>query len=115
MAYYALDRERYLDILTGYVVVPRNVRLLWRYWDHLIMVANAGGCYGNPLEGYQGVTQGDLLSPMLFNVVIKALICHWITVVVEGEVGPGGFGRAVQSMVKFFYVDNSLLTSTHME
>ena len=45
-AYNALDRSRCLDILEGYGVRPRYIRLLCRYWEILQVVAQAGGYYG---------------------------------------------------------------------
>ena len=39
------------------------------------MVDKAGGYFRCPFKGYQGVTQGDLLSPTIFNVVVDAVIC----------------------------------------
>ena len=53
-----------------------TVRLLWTYWDRLIMVAKAGGYFGQPFKGYQGVMQGDLLFSTIFNVVVDAVIRH---------------------------------------
>ena len=81
-AYGALDWYRYLEILAAYRVCPRTIRILWRYWDHLTMVARAGGYFGLPFKGYRGMTQGYPMSPTLFNVVVDAVIYHWETVVV---------------------------------
>ena len=30
-----------------------------------------------------GVTQGDLLSPTIFNVVVDAVVRHWVMMVLE--------------------------------
>ena len=46
------------------------------------MVAQAVGYYGAPLHGERGVTQGDPLSPAIFNVVVDAVVCHWESLVV---------------------------------
>ena len=70
-AYDALDRSRCLEILEGYGVPPRACRLLQTNWGRLTMVARAGGYYGEAFKGYRGVTQGDPLSPTIFNVVIE--------------------------------------------
>ena len=43
------------------------------------MVARAGGYYGEYFKGDQGVTQGDPLSPTIFNVVVDAVVRHWVT------------------------------------
>ena len=42
-AYNALNRSRCLDILEGYGMGPRALRLLRRYWEWLNMVARTGG------------------------------------------------------------------------
>ena len=47
------------------------------------MVSRAGGYYGPPFKGDSGVTQGDPLYPMLFNVAVDAVIRHWVAVVEE--------------------------------
>ena len=40
-----------------------------------------GGYYGAPFKDFCGVTQEDPLSPKIFNVVIYAVLLHWVTVV----------------------------------
>ena len=77
-AYDALDRSRCLDILEGYGVGPSAMRLLKTYWRRLNMVARAGGYYRETFKGDRGVTQGDPLSPIIFNVVVDAVVRHWI-------------------------------------
>ena len=50
--------------------------------------ADNGGKDGRLLraafKGARGVTQGDLLSPTIFNVLVDASVRHWVTVMVEG-------------------------------
>ena len=46
------------------------------------MVARAGGYYGTAFKGEQGVTQGDPLSTTIFNVVVDAVVRHWLTGVI---------------------------------
>ena len=41
------------------------------------MMARVGGSYGEPFRGYRVVTQGDPLSPTIFNVVVDAVVCYW--------------------------------------
>ena len=50
-SYEALDRSKCLEILEGYVVVPRSLRLLCRYWERLQMVMREGGCCGETFRG----------------------------------------------------------------
>ena len=53
--------------------------LLWAYWSKSTMVARAVGNYGTRLKGERGVTQGDPLSPTIFNVVVDTVVRHWVT------------------------------------
>ena len=75
-SYDALERSRCLEILEGYSVGPKARRLLTTYWHRLTMVARAGGYYGTAFGGERGVTQGDPLSPTIFNVVVDAVVRH---------------------------------------
>ena len=50
-AYDALYRSRCLDILEGYGVGPRALRLLRRYGERIKMVVRAGGYYVEPFHG----------------------------------------------------------------
>ena len=77
-AYDTLDRSRCLGILEGYGVGPGARRLLHNYWRRLTMAARAGGYYGAAFKGARGVTQGYPLSPTIFNVVVDAVVQHWL-------------------------------------
>ena len=81
-AYEALDRYRCLEILEGYSLGPPDRWLLQTYWWQLTMRARGGGYYGTGFQGVREVTQGDLLSPTIFNVVVYAVVRHWVTVMV---------------------------------
>ena len=91
--YDALDRSRCLEILDGYGVSPSASRLLTTYWRRLTMLARAGGYYGEEFKGKRGVTQGDLLSPTIFNVVVDAVVRHWIDGIVDETEEKGETGR----------------------
>ena len=51
-------------------------RLLREYWNKSTMVSRVGGYYGTGFKGERGVTQGDLLSPTIFNVVVDVVVRH---------------------------------------
>ena len=57
------------------------------------MVARAGGYYGTAFQGARGVTQVDPLSPTIFNVVVYAVVRHWVTVMVLGVEERGECGQ----------------------
>ena len=47
-------------------------------------MVRSGGYYGAAFKGDQGVMPGDPLSPSIFNVVVDAVLRHWVAVMVEG-------------------------------
>ena len=57
------------------------------------MVARAGRYYIEAFKGARGVTQGDPLSPTIFNVVVDAVVWHWIDGIVDETGGKGETGR----------------------
>ena len=49
------------------------------------MVACTGGYYRDAFKVFLGMTQVDSLSPTIFNVVVDAVVLHWVLLVDEGE------------------------------
>ena len=80
------------------------------------MVKRDDGYFRSTFKGQHTVTQGDPLSPTIFNVVIDTILQHWVTMVsaMEGTVEPDteGFRRYVQRMAEYFYAENGLFVST---
>ena len=91
--YEELDRDICLEILEGYSMGPRACRIIRTYWDWLQMVAGVGGYYRTEFQGFRGVTQGDTLPPTIFNVVVDAVVRHWVEEMVERAGGQGGRGQ----------------------
>ena len=63
------------------------------------MVVRSEGYYRDAFKGDQGVTQGDPLSPTIFNVVVDAVVRHWVTMALDkaekrGERGKEGRHKA---------------------
>ena len=108
-AYDALDRSRSLEILKGYGVVDRVRRILREYWDKTTMVAMAGGYYRKGFKGGRFVTQGEPLSPTIFNVVVDAVVRHWVTIAVTEAEKKRERGREGKHQAALFYADDGML------
>ena len=108
----ALDRSRCLEILEGYGVGRSARRLLKTYWRRLTMVDRAGGYYSEAFKEERGVTQGDPLSPTIFNVVVDAVVRHWVDGIVDEAEEKGETGREGQHQSAVFYADDGMVVSS---
>ena len=61
-AYDSMYRYRFRDLLEVYGSGPQALRMIWKYWELLTMVAWEGGYHIAPFKCYQVVTQGYPLS-----------------------------------------------------
>ena len=114
-AHDALDWYRCFKILMVYGVGPWTLWLFLRYWDWLQMVAKACRYFVLPFQGYRGVTQGNPLSPKVFNLVVDAVIWHWVGVVALTEAGVEGVRETIQELAEFLYADGGLFALPHKE
>ena len=76
-AYDTLDRQRALDILGQYGVGQNTIRLLQRYWQSNLLVPKQSGFFGEAFRAGRGVTQGDIVSPTIFNIMVDAVLRVW--------------------------------------
>ena len=93
-------------------MIERVRRLLREYWNKSTMVARAGGYYGTGFKGGLGVTQGDPLSPIIFNVVVDAVVHNWVTLAVMEAETRGGRGREGRHQAALFYAVNGMVASS---
>ena len=108
--YDALDRSSCLEISECYGVDYPACRLLHTYWRWLAMVASADGYYRTAFQGALGVTQVYPLYPNIFNVVVDAVVRHWVTVAVEGMEERGERGQEGRHQASFFYAEDGMVT-----
>ena len=109
--YDVLDRSMCLDILEGYSVGLHARRLLQIYWRRLTIISRAGGYYGTVFQVAHGVTQGDPLSPTIFNVVVDTLVQHWVAVVISGTEKQGERGQESSHQAALFYTYGGMVAS----
>ena len=85
--------------------------MIKEYWERTTVVARAGSYYGKGFKGGRGVTQGDPLSPTILNVVVDAVVRHWLTIAVKEAEKRGERGREGRHQAALFYADDGMLAS----
>ena len=76
------------------------------------MVAWAGWYYRAAFTGARGVTQGESLSPIIFNVVVDTVARNWVTVMLEGAAERGECGQEGRHQNTLFYADGGMVASS---
>ena len=77
------------------------------------MVTRAGGYYGTACKVERGVTQGYPLSPTIFNVVVDAVVYHWVTEVIADKEERGELRKEGRHQAALFYADNGTVASSY--
>ena len=76
------------------------------------MVARAGGYYRTAFKGEGGVTQGDPISPTIFNVVVDVLVRHWVAGFIADAEEWGKLGNEGRHQAALFYADDGMVASS---
>ena len=59
--------------------------LLAELWENQEMVTRQNGYHDPKFRVTRGTTHGELLSPILFNVVVDSVVVHWLYLAMEDE------------------------------
>ena len=110
-AYDTVDRGRTLEILEQYGVGVRTRTLLHQLWERQQIVARQAGSHSDPFGATRGVTQGDPVSPTIFNIVVDAVVRFWLSQETDDGSELIGLGRSVREQMALFYADDGLLAS----
>jgi len=76
-AYDSIDRASTLRILEDYGVGPRILRLLEHFWGRHVIIPRQHAFFGDPFPARRGLTTGDIPAPVIFNIVIDAVLRRW--------------------------------------
>ena len=97
--------------LEGYGVGPNVLGLLEFYWDHQYCVAKCGKYHGETFVSYRGATQGGVVSPTLFNVLVDVVVRKWWTDVMDDmtTTNSGLQGDDVVCMSSIFYANDGAI------
>ena len=96
-AYDSIDRRRVLRLMEKYRIGPNIRRYVAKVWESQEFVLRQAGFYGAPFQVNRGCTQGDIDSPIIFNLIID--------VVIQSRENDGDYGGSLA----FFYADDGLI------
>ena len=110
-AYDTVDRERGLQILEEYGVGPTTRRLLQTFWDQQLTIARQSGYYGPVFSSTRGCTQGCIFSPRYFNIIVDAVVHHWLSLTLDdaGDIIANGLGHTITNRLTLFYADDGAI------
>jgi Reverse transcriptase (RNA-dependent DNA polymerase) len=86
-----------MQILAGYGVGPNLRRFIQTIWDGDTLVPKSGSYFGEPLKAERGVWQGNIISPIIFDIVVDCVLREWYCILGETDL------RAI------FYADDGRL------
>ena len=111
-SYDTVGRECLIQTLEGYGAGPRMCGLLETFWAHQKVVPRQN-CYHEPdFLATLGTTQGSLVYPTLFNVVVENVIRTWFAMIVEDQrVAQKGMLEAVGQFLVVFYTKDGMVGS----
>ena len=76
-AYDSIDRDRIIHIMKKYGVGPNICRYVQNVWSNQSFLLRQSGFYSDPFQVERGCTQGDIDSPIIFNIIVDAVLRTW--------------------------------------
>jgi hypothetical protein len=73
-AFDTVDRERLLSLMRAYGFGEKAESFFRECWKDSFVAPRAAGMYGPRVPVKAGVRQGDVISPLLFNIVVDAIL-----------------------------------------
>ena len=73
-AYDAIPREILLDVMKKYGLGTRCSRLLEKFWNGQELALKQSSFVGRKFKAKRGVTQGYIISPIAFNMIVDAVV-----------------------------------------
>ena len=70
------------------LVLPPTRHLLNCFWSTQHVVPHQAGFLGAPFHATHGITQGDVISPSILNIVVDVIIREWHHQMDHGSIGP---------------------------
>ena len=92
---------------------PNVLGLLKFYWDNQHCVAKCGKYHRNTFVSYCCATQGGVVSPSLFNVLVDAVVRKWwVDAIDDMTIANTGLqGNNIGRLSSLFYADDGAIGS----
>ena len=85
---------------------PNLAQLITTYWDRQRILPKTGKFLGKEFRTGRGLTQGYPTSPMIFNILVDAVVRAVLGVVCRPQESQNGLGWAAGEWNLIFYSDN---------
>jgi hypothetical protein len=76
-AYDTLDQKCTLSLLKAYGLRLHSLLIIESVWEWETLVPKSGNCYHKIFNAHHGAQQGDVISPIIFNCVVDAMLLKW--------------------------------------
>ena len=73
-SYDSVYRQRLINFLRKYGFGPNTLSILNDFWKKQKAVVKQGLYFGKTFSPSRGVTQGDIISPMIFNIIVDRVV-----------------------------------------
>ena len=103
--YDSVDRWKLMKILEKYGLGPNIRRIIWKYWIQQRAVVRKGKYCAKFFTPSRGVTQGDIISPIIFNILVYSVINR-----VEGQIEENEYINLKSFSI--FYEDDGVISGT---
>ena len=107
--------ERCLELLRGYRIGLNLSQILYNYWKRHQIVSKVVKCLGAASVTGRGVTQGNPEPPMIFNIVVYAVVRAVLEEVCSLQEAQNGMGWAVGERNLVFYADGRRIGGRYHE
>jgi retron-type reverse transcriptase len=83
--------------MEAYGIGPHTQLIIKALCKHKLMVPKSGDCFGKQLHPIHGIWQGDVISPILFDIAIDPMLQEWDVQVNKAQ---------LTGLSCFFYADD---------
>ena len=91
-------------------------KILEVFWDYQEFVTRQNGYHGFHFKATRGNTQGGIVSPTIFNLIVDNVVRKWLALMVEDQlVAQDGLGLAVGRCLVLLKTNDGMMGSRDPE